>query len=161
MLTSVEHLLCVRLSLSFTNLNPYNPGRGTLSPFTHEETALVKVVTRFSDWESWVLWGAFQDVGSLEGANVEAPSVMAEASLLPPVGGMGRPTSHAPSSVLDPEGWWERAIIGLGEITVLSWKLRIGSGDTHPHPGLYPLQPPGVCRAQQATFPHPHCWNRV
>lgn len=51
--------------ISFTNLNPYNPGRGTLSPFTHEETALVKVVTRFSDWESWVLWGAFQDVGSL------------------------------------------------------------------------------------------------
>lgn len=60
-------------------------------------------------------------LGAFEGANVEAPSVMAEASLLlPPVGGMGRPTSHAPSSVLDPEGWWERAIIGLGQITVLS-----------------------------------------
>ena len=60
-----------------------------------------------------------------------------------PVGGVGEglPPSHAPFSVFDPEGWRERLIRGLGQISILSWKLRIQSVHTHPRPQISPLQP--------------------
>lgn len=60
-----------------------------------------------------------------------------------PVGGVGDglPPSHAPFSVFDPEGWRERPIRGLGQISILSWKLRIQSVHTHPRPQISPLQP--------------------
>lgn len=96
MLISVEHLLCVGLYLCFTNLNPYNPGRRTLSPFTHEETALVKVATGFSDRKAelfstiqigscWrVLWRrSWGGEPWVVSASVEHPSPTAEARLLP------------------------------------------------------------------------------
>ncbi|XP_029068041.1 retinoic acid receptor alpha isoform X4 [Monodon monoceros] len=38
-------------------------------------------------------------------------------------------------------GWRERPIRGLGQISILSWKLRIQSVHTHPRPQISPLQP--------------------
>lgn len=108
MLTSAEHLLCVwECNISvLTDLNPYHPGRGTLSPFTHEETALVKVVTRsvprkaglFSTIQiGRVGWEALLGVGSgVESVPVlkspspcSRPCFYLRTSLLPPVGGVG------------------------------------------------------------------------
>lgn len=42
---------------------------------------------------------------------------------------------------------------GLGQISILSWKLRIQSVHTHPHPRNGLLQPRGVCRAREAPLP--------
>lgn len=71
------------------------------------------------------------------------PQLLPQDLLLSPSRGRrGRPPpSHAPFSVFDPEGWRERPIRGLGQISILSWKLRIQSVHTHLRPQISPLQP--------------------
>lgn len=63
------------------------------------------------------------------------PGFCCRNSRLSPVGGEGsNPKPHPLFSVLNSEGWRERAIRGLGQISILSWKQRIQSVHTHPPP---------------------------
>lgn len=78
------------------------------------------------------------------------PCFCLRTSCLLPVGGVGNTQATPSFCVLDAEGWRERAVRDVGQISVLSWKLRIQSVHAHPHPRIRPLQPTGVCRAQKA-----------
>lgn len=108
------------------------------------------------------MWGALLGGGSFGGAEpvlkpppprLISPSCP-RTSCLPPVGGAGKAAKPRPlPCVLDPEGWRERALRGLGQISILSWKLRIQSVHTHSHPRIGLLQPRGVCRAREAPRP--------
>lgn len=109
-----------------------------------------------------VLWGVLLGGGLVASAKIEASSPMAEVhscprtSCLPPVGGAGKAAKPRPLlCVLDPEGWRERALRGLGQISILSWKLRMQSVHTHPHPQI------GLCSVQEFVElrrhpPHTH-----
>lgn len=122
-------------------LIPTNQVEGHYLHLHMRKQPLVKVATGFSDRKAGLFstiqvgscwrvlwrrsWGGEPWVVS---ANVETPPPRLRSrfylrtALLLPVGGVGRPKPR-PLSCFGPEGWREKAIRRLGQISILSWKL--------------------------------------
>lgn len=98
-------------------------------------------------------WGGTVPMSSPPSRVAEAHSCR-RTSCLPPVGGVGKAAKPRPLfCVLDSEGWREKRLRGLGQSSILSWKLQIQSVHTHLHPSNQPAAAPGSLQSSGGALP--------